>query len=226
MHGIHDYVCQHLSGLCEGLCALQQQSSNMHLLVNLSPSPALSTVMLPKPFLWLERINQPVGYLLFCLLLHTGDPHIASELLQLLGRGGPGVCASVSGIVWELAAAPTPAQQLLDAGAVPALSAVLQQTARAANWSSKKGSKAGTKGDSSKGSKGKSSKGASSNSSGAKKARGKDGKGRPESAAVGKRAGGALGPPKAQPAAVLMADPEAAAAVALCNTTGMYLRVG
>lgn len=150
------------------------------------------------------------------MLLHTGDPHIASQLLQLLGRGGAGVCAFVSGIIWELAAAPTAAQQLLDAGAVSALLHVLQQTAAAADLSGKKKkSKAGGKGG--RGPQGKSSKGANSSSE-SKKAVGRNGR-----AVTGSGAAGVVGSPGSQPAVVLMSDPDAAAAVALCNVTGRCL---
>jgi hypothetical protein len=112
------------------------------------------------------------------------------------------VCAFVSGITWELAAAPVPAQQLLQAGAVPALLGVVQATAAAA------GVKLGKKG----GSKAKSkSKGDSASSS----KDGKDGKAAGKAAVAGKAAEAG-----SQPASKLLQDPAAAAAVALCNATG------
>lgn len=145
----------------------------------------------------------------------VGEPEIAAQLMLLLGRGGAGVQAFVSGIIWELAAAPTAAQQLLDAGAVPALLAVLQLTAGAAGYASKKKGKGAESGNS-KGNPNKADAAAARKSSGAEKG---GSKGRPGSAAAG-GTGGTVGPPGTQPAAVLMSDPEAAAAVALCNTTG------
>eukprot|EP00878_Enallax_costatus_P027494 GHUV01029612.1.p1 GENE.GHUV01029612.1~~GHUV01029612.1.p1 ORF type:complete len:238 (+),score=87.35 GHUV01029612.1:886-1599(+) len=139
----------------------------------------------------------------------AGDPHVATQLMQLLNRGGPGVRAFVSGIAWELAASHTAAEQLLGAGAVPALLTVLQQTAVSVGKGKKKGSKKGSKGDGNASSK----KGRDSEGKGV----GKGAKGQPGSAAAGK---GGVGAPGSQPAAVLMSDPEAAAAVALCNATG------
>lgn len=138
----------------------------------------------------------------------TGDPHIAAQLMQLLNHCGPGVCAFVSGIAWELAASPTAAEQLLDAGAVPALLAVLQQAAGSLGKGKKKGSKTSSKADGNSSKKGSKAEG---------KAAGKTAKSRPGSAAAGK---GGAGAPGSQPAAVLMSDPEAALAVALCNATG------
>ncbi|WIA22456.1 hypothetical protein OEZ85_004754 [Tetradesmus obliquus] len=132
----------------------------------------------------------------------AGDPAVARQLLQLLSRGGDGVRAFVSGITWELAAAPLPAQQLLEAGAVPALLGVVQATAAAAGArSGKKGSKGKKKGDSS-------SKDGAAGKAGQQKEGSKE-------AAAGKA-------PEAgsQPASELLQDPAAAAAVALCNATG------
>uniref|UniRef100_A0A383WL29 Uncharacterized protein n=1 Tax=Tetradesmus obliquus TaxID=3088 RepID=A0A383WL29_TETOB len=132
----------------------------------------------------------------------AGDPAVARQLLQLLSRGGDGVRAFVSGITWELAAAPLPAQQLLEAGAVPALLGVVQATAAAAGArSGKKGSKGKKKGDSS-----------SKDGAAGKAGQQKEGS---KGAAAGKA-------PEAgrQPASELLQDPAAAAAVALCNGTG------
>ncbi|WIA42913.1 hypothetical protein OEZ86_008827 [Tetradesmus obliquus] len=132
----------------------------------------------------------------------AGDPAVARQLLQLLSRGGDGVRAFVSGITWELAAAPLPAQQLLEAGAVPVLLGVVQATAAAAGAKSgKEGSKGKKKGDSS-----------SKDGAAGKAGQQKEGS---KGAAAGKA-------PEAgrQPASELLQDPAAAAAVALCNATG------
>lgn len=140
-------------------------------------------------------------------LCSAGDPAVAHQVLQLLSVGGDAVRAFVSGITWELAAAPLPAQQLLDAGAVPALLGVVQETAAAAGASSKKGSKGKRKGQSSSG--GGSSQGKQSGQP--------KGGSRPLSGTGGGRRSSDAG---TQSSSVLLQDPAAAAAVALCNATG------
>lgn len=146
--------------------------------------------------------NDNIAHVVMSQMGAAGDPAVARQLLQLLSRGGDGVRAFVSGITWELAAAPLPAQQLLEAGAVPALLGVVQATAAAAGArSGKKGSKGKKKGDSS-----------SKDGAAGKAGQQKEGS---KGAAAGKA-------PEAgsQPASELLQDPAAAAAVALCNATG------
>lgn len=127
-------------------------------------------------------------------------------MLQLLTRGVDGVRAFVSGILWELAASPTAAQQLLEAGAVPVLMGVVRDSAAAAGAVGKKGGKGNKQGG----------KGDSKGAGGASDTRQKGGN-RPVSGATGRGKGGEGPTP---PASVLLQDPAAAAAVALCNATG------
>ncbi|KAF6262404.1 hypothetical protein COO60DRAFT_624366 [Scenedesmus sp. NREL 46B-D3] len=140
----------------------------------------------------------------------AGDPAVARQLLQLLSRGGDGVRAFVGGLTWELAAAPRPAQQLLEAGAVPALLGVVQATAAAAG---RRCSKQGGKGTQN-GTDGSSKAGGAAGAKAGQQQRG---------GSAGKAAAGAAGKAAeagSQPASALLQDPAAAAAVALCNATG------
>jgi hypothetical protein len=156
----------------------------------------------------------------------AGDPGIAAQLLLLLSAGQsvlPAVPAYVSGILWELAASSAAAEQLLVAGAVPALIRVVQETAPLVVGSGggrKKGGKKPKKG------------GKARDKSGGKAAAGKQdagcGKGRKDgkAAAAGAAAGrqgsqaGCVGEVCAGPSFTLLQDPQAAAEVALCNAAG------
>jgi hypothetical protein len=157
----------------------------------------------------------------------AGDARVARQLLALLGAAGPGshtgVAAYVTGTLWELAAAAAPAQQLLDAGAVPALLEVVARSAAAMGASGAAGRKAG------KG-KGSSKKAASATTPAAKSAaaatagKGADVKRGGSAGARGQAAAGAAGAAAQQPPPpgfALLQDAHRAAEVALCNATGV-----
>jgi hypothetical protein len=57
------------------------------------------------------------------MIVPSGDAEVSRRLLQLLGRaaGPPGVAAYLCGALWELAAAPTAAAQLIEAGKLAAV---------------------------------------------------------------------------------------------------------
>jgi hypothetical protein len=145
---------------------------------------------------------------------NAGDPAVSSQLLRLLSCASlhPGVCAYVSGILWELAASTAAAEQLLAAGAVTALLQVVRDTAADVVGSgSGKNKKKGRKKPDGKGRNAAEKHGKSSSSS-SSSSKGKD---------VKAAAGAAAGEGADVPAFVLLQDPQAAAGVALCNATGV-----